>query len=172
MGEVIVPEFWVTYRGTVYPWQCDHVGHMNVMWYTGKFDEASWQLFSKLGLTRARLRTEGAVMVAVEQRLEYKRELHAGDVVTIRSAVLEVKNKSIRMIHEMRNDDTDEVAAISVIVAVHLDAAARRAQFLPSDVRDRAILMAAERIDSLQTEEPFESAVESQVANVRLVMRK
>jgi len=167
-----VPEFWVTYRGTVYPWQCDHVGHMNVMWYTGKFDEASWQLFSKLGLTRARLRTEGAVMVAVEQRLEYKRELHAGDVVTIRSAVLEVKNKSIRMIHEMRNDDTDEVAAISVIVAVHLDAAARRAQFLPSDVRDRAILMAAERIDSLQTEEPFESAVESQVANVRLVMRK
>ena len=167
-----MPEFWVTYRGTVYPWQCDHVGHMNVMWYTGKFDEASWQLFSKLGLTRARLRTEGAVMVAVEQRLEYKRELHAGDVVTIRSAVLEVKNKSIRMIHEMRNDDTDEVAAISVIVAVHLDAAARRAQFLPSDVRDRAILMAAERIDSLQTEEPSESAVESQVGNVRLVMRK
>ncbi len=21
-----------TYRGTVYPWQCDHVGHMNIMW--------------------------------------------------------------------------------------------------------------------------------------------
>ncbi len=19
-----------TYRGTVYPWQCDHVGHMNI----------------------------------------------------------------------------------------------------------------------------------------------
>jgi acyl-CoA thioesterase FadM len=29
-----------TYRGTVYPWQCDHVGHMNIMWYVGKFDEA------------------------------------------------------------------------------------------------------------------------------------
>ena len=24
-----------TYRGTVYPWQCDHVGHMNIMWYVG-----------------------------------------------------------------------------------------------------------------------------------------
>jgi acyl-CoA thioester hydrolase len=171
MGEVIVPEFWVTYRGTVYPWQCDHVGHMNVMWYTGKFDEASWQLFSKLGLTRARLRSEGAAMVAVEQRLEYKRELHAGDVVTIRSAVMEVKNKSIRMIHEMRNDDTGEVAAISVIVAVHLDATARRAQFLPRDVRDRAII-AAEHLDIVPTEEPSESGVESQVANVRLGMRK
>jgi hypothetical protein len=30
-----------TYRGTVCPWQCDHVGHMNIMWYVGKFDEAA-----------------------------------------------------------------------------------------------------------------------------------
>jgi len=28
-------EFHVTYRGTVYPWHCDHIGHMNVMWYSG-----------------------------------------------------------------------------------------------------------------------------------------
>ena len=40
-----------TYRGTVYPWQCDHVGHMNIMWYVGKFDEANWNLFARLGLT-------------------------------------------------------------------------------------------------------------------------
>jgi acyl-CoA thioester hydrolase len=39
-------EFTITYRGTVYPWQCDHMGHMNVMWYVAKFDEASWQLLS------------------------------------------------------------------------------------------------------------------------------
>ncbi|MCK1361487.1 hypothetical protein [Bradyrhizobium sp. 199] len=26
-----------TYRGTVYPSQCDHVGHMNIMWHVGKF---------------------------------------------------------------------------------------------------------------------------------------
>jgi acyl-CoA thioesterase FadM len=31
-----------TYRGVVYPWHCDHMGHMNVMWYVGKFDEATW----------------------------------------------------------------------------------------------------------------------------------
>jgi acyl-CoA thioester hydrolase len=28
----------LTTRGTVYPWRCDHMGHMNVMWYVGKFD--------------------------------------------------------------------------------------------------------------------------------------
>ena len=28
----------LSYKGTVYPWHCDHMGHMNVMWYAGKFD--------------------------------------------------------------------------------------------------------------------------------------
>ena len=35
-----------TYRGAVYPWHCDHMGHMNVMWHVGKFDEATWNLFA------------------------------------------------------------------------------------------------------------------------------
>ena len=35
-----------SYRGAVYPWHCDHMGHMNVMWYIGKFDEATWTFFS------------------------------------------------------------------------------------------------------------------------------
>ena len=39
-----------TYRGAVYPWHCDHMGHMNVMWYVGKFDEATWHLFRMVGL--------------------------------------------------------------------------------------------------------------------------
>jgi acyl-CoA thioester hydrolase len=49
-----------TYRGTVYPWQCDHVGHMNIMWYVGKFDEANWNLFARLGLTPTYLRESAA----------------------------------------------------------------------------------------------------------------
>ena len=38
-----------SYRGAVYPWHCDHMGHMNVMWYVGKFDEATWNLFAQTG---------------------------------------------------------------------------------------------------------------------------
>jgi acyl-CoA thioester hydrolase len=134
-------EFAVTYRGTVYPWQCDHMGHMNVMWYVGKFDEASWQILSTLGLTRARFRNENAAMAAVEQHIDYKRELYAGDIITIRSRVLEVKDKAVRLIHEMRNDATGEVAAVTVTVGVYLDTTVRRARSLPSDVRERATLM-------------------------------
>jgi acyl-CoA thioester hydrolase len=128
----------ITYRGTVYPWHCDHMGHMNVMWYTGKFDEATWQLLSRLGLSRSRFANEGAGMAAVEQHIEFKRELRAGDLITVRSAVLEVKDKTIRLRHEMTNDETGEVAAIALMVGVHLDTTARVARSLPLDVRQRA----------------------------------
>ena len=131
----------VTYRGTVYPWQCDHMGHMNVMWYIGKFDEASWQLLSIVGLTRARFERDGTGMAAVEQRIEYRRELHAGDVVSIRSTLLEVRDKSIRMCHKMINHETGELVAITAIVGVHLDMTIRKARSLPPDVRERALLM-------------------------------
>ncbi len=128
----------VTYRGAVYPSQCDHMGHMNVMWYVSKFDEATWQLFSAVGLTPSRLRTERLGMAGVEQHIEYKRELYAGDVVTVRSSILEVKERVLRFAHEMMNDETGEIAARTVLVAVHLDVAARRARALPDDVRSRA----------------------------------
>jgi acyl-CoA thioester hydrolase len=135
----------VTYRGTVYPWHCDHMGHMNVMWYVGKFDEATWQLLAMLGLTPGRFRQDGAAMAAVEQRVLYKRELHAGDLVTIRSAVRRVDEKAITIGHELLNDETREVAATMTIVGVHIDAATRKARPLPSDVRACALRTIEER---------------------------
>ena len=117
------------------------MGHMNVAWYVAKFDEATWQLFAAIGLGPARLRAEKIGMAGVEQHLEYKRELFAGDVVTVSSAVLEVREKVIRFAHEMIRDDTGEVAAKTVLVAVHLDAVTRKARPLPADVRDRAQAM-------------------------------
>jgi acyl-CoA thioester hydrolase len=80
-------------------------------------------------------------MAAAEQRIEYKHELRAGDVVTIRSTVLEVKDKVIRMRHEMTNDATGDLAAVTEIVGVHIEMTARKPCSLPSDVRERAILM-------------------------------
>src|SRR5437588_12610182 len=107
------------------------MGHMNVMWYVGKFDEATWHLFHALGLTPAFLRANNRGMVAVEQTIQYKRELLAGDVVTVHSAVLEIKDRTIRFTHEMRKVDTDEVAAITTLTGVHLDTVAPRACMVP-----------------------------------------
>lgn len=128
----------VTYRGVVYPWHCDHVGHMNVMWYVGKFDEATWQLFAMFGLTPSFLREQGCGMAAVRQVITYKRELRAGDVVSIRSGVLEIREKVIRFFHEMRNDETGEIAATAEMTGVHLDTGLRKSRPFPGDVVERA----------------------------------
>jgi acyl-CoA thioester hydrolase len=73
-----------TYRGTVYPWHCDHMGHMNVMWYVGKFDEAVWNLLLEIGLTPSYLRSQDRGMAALKQSVEYIKELRPGDVVHVR----------------------------------------------------------------------------------------
>jgi acyl-CoA thioester hydrolase len=143
-------EWKLTYRGMVYPWQCDHMGHMNVMWYTSKFDEACWQLLSMLGLNPTRFAQDGTGMAAVEQHIQYKRELLAGQAVTIQSALLEVKDKSIHMLHKMIDDATGEVAATTVVVGVHIDATLRKAISIPDDVRDLALSMKEQEFASLQ----------------------
>jgi acyl-CoA thioester hydrolase len=136
----------ITYRGAVYPWHCDHIGHMNVMWYVGKFDEASWNLFQRVGITAAYLKREHRGMAAVDQHIEYRRELKAGDVVTVRTELLELAGKKIRFRHEMRNEDTGEIAAVSTLLAVHMDARARKACPFPDELLQRgaALLRAAQ----------------------------
>ena len=129
----------VTYRGTVYPWHCDHMGHMNVMWYVGKFDEATWQLLGEIGLSRLRLRNDGIGMAAVEQHLEYKRELLAGDLLTIRSSVQEIRERALLLLHEMTNCETQELAARTVLTGVCIDMITRKARLIPADIRDRVV---------------------------------
>ena len=128
-----------TYRGTVYPWHCDHIGHMNVMWYVGKFDEANWNLIARIGLTPTYLRQSGCGMAAVQQNISYKRELLAGDIIEVTSCVIEVGNKSVRFLHEMRNAETGEVAATCEITGVHMDRKARKSAAFPEEVRVAAM---------------------------------
>jgi acyl-CoA thioester hydrolase len=69
----------LTYRGVVYPWQCDHNGHMNVMWYVSKFDEANWSLIAQVGLLKPSYsREEGRGFVALQQNISYKRRFMRG----------------------------------------------------------------------------------------------
>ncbi len=133
----------LTYKGAIYPWHCDHMGHMNVMHYVGKFDEATWHLFHALGITPTFLRENNRGMAAVEQNIQYKRELLVGDIVAVYSVLDEMREKVIRFTHEMRKSDTDEVAAITTLTAVHLDKDARRACAFPAEVREKAAALLA-----------------------------
>ena len=130
-------ELELTYRGTIYPWHCDHMGHMNVMWYASKFDEASWSLLAEIGLTRTYLQHNKQGVAALQQNITYKRELRAGDIVSIRSGVLEIQDKVMRIFHEMRNEETREVAAFATITGVYMDLRIRKSCPIPASISTR-----------------------------------
>ena len=133
----------VTYRGTVYPWQCDHIGHMNVMWYVGKFDEATWNLFTMIGLTPSYLRDSGCGMAAVQQNVTYRRELLPGDTVVVRSRMVEVRDKVIRFVHSMTSAETGYPVADCELTCVHMDRVQRKSSPLPAALGERARGMVA-----------------------------
>lgn len=135
----------VTYRGAVYPRDCDHIGHMNVASYGIKFDEANWVLFCEIGLTPSYLRSARYGMAGVQQNISYRQELFAGDVIEISSQVLEIAEKRLRFRHEMRRIEDGAVAAVSEITAVHLDKQARRSCPFPDTVRQAAEALMAGR---------------------------
>src|SRR5215468_8314342 len=139
----------ITYRGIIYPWQCDHMGHMNVMWYTGKFDEASWVLLAHLGLTQSRLQDAHRAMAAVQQNITYKKELHAGDVVSIRTTIVEIREKVMRFVHEMVREPSCETAAIAELTGVHMDARRRKSVELPPDILANAREVMSNRSDGV-----------------------
>jgi acyl-CoA thioester hydrolase len=78
-------------------------------------------------------------MAGVQQNISYKRELFAGDIVEVRSSLLELRDKSIRFLHEMRNAETGELAATCEITAVHLDREAHKSTPFTPAVRETAM---------------------------------
>jgi len=83
-------------------------------------------------------------MAAVEQRIAYQRELYAGDVITVGTGALEVCDRVIRFVHEMRNGTSGDVAAVTVLTGVYLDTAVRKASAFPQEVKERAIAHAVD----------------------------
>ncbi|MFO1096950.1 MAG: thioesterase family protein [Xanthobacteraceae bacterium] len=133
----------VTYIGTVYPWQCDHVGHMNVMWYVGKFDEATWTFFHHLGVTPTYLRQANRGMAAVQQTIQYRKELMAGDVLRVESQLLDMRDKVVRFVHIMMNVEEETPAAICELTGVHMDTAMRKSTPFPPAIREKAAALIA-----------------------------
>ncbi len=133
-----------TFRGVVYPWHCDQMGHLNVQHYVGMYDQASVHLFAAFGLSHAHVRETNMGFADVRHVIEYKNELLAGSAVRMESRVTAVGNSSIRHEHRLLDIDTDEVAATFEAVSVYFDLGARKSAPLPQEFRDRAKALIAD----------------------------
>ncbi|MDE3113390.1 MAG: acyl-CoA thioesterase [Chloroflexota bacterium] len=127
----------VSHRGVFYPRDLDVMGHVNVVAYLAHFDAATWSFFADVGMTPEWIRTAGFALSAVRYDMQFKKELLAGDVVTIRSHFTRMGRSSLAYAHEMSNGATGEVVATAEVTGVLIDRAARRSVPFPREVADR-----------------------------------
>lgn len=126
-----------TFRGVIYPWHCDHQGHMTAMHYLGLFDQAFWHLYSAMGFTRSAMEAAGCGFVTVKDTIEYRAEQSAGATLAIESGLTKVGNSSAVSYSVMRNSETDVIAATWENVSVYFDLNAREKTSLTQAEHER-----------------------------------
>ena len=127
-----------TARGTVHAWQCDHMGHANLRAYGEFFEQALWHVFHRIGITPSVLRGETIRMAGVQQSIYYRKELLPGDLVLVKSQLIEFRERSLKMRHEMQHVETGEVCATCELTAVCIDAKTRKPREFPPEISSKA----------------------------------
>lgn len=122
----LIDGYFETFRGGVNTWECDENAHMNVQFYVARASDASFFLRHALGLTPSRIRAEKRTTITLEEHLRFHRELHAGDIMRMRTRIIAMRDKTMTVCHELLNANTDETAATIVSTCGHLDLEKRR----------------------------------------------
>lgn len=115
----------ITYEGTIPESYLDDMGHMNVMWYTHLFGQATWSLFKLLGMDDEYFRAHHSGSFALAQFFRYRKEVRAGEHVTLRSRLLGRSEKQFHVMSFMTKRD-GQLAATGEFLAAHIDMQTRR----------------------------------------------
>ena len=108
-----------TYRGTVYRWEVDNVDHFTVAYYFERFEDATLALVHALGLDPVALADTGRACITLDCHVRYLRELRMGDVLHIRSGVIDVDADSLTIGHQVL-DSADDALCTSVVQRICL----------------------------------------------------
>ena len=126
-----------TFRATVFPWHCDHFGHLNARWYAAHFDDASYHLFQRLGMSYERMRETAAVFpVSARATIDYLHELRVGELIVIESGLVDLGNKSLKRRARMYNADTRVLCATELAVDVFFSEKTRKSTPIPDRIRE------------------------------------
>lgn len=77
-------------------------------------------------------------MVAAEQNFKYFQELNSGNLVYVKTELLEFKQKAIVFVHKMYNVETEGLVAEGRMVGVHIDANSRKPVPFPENIWTRS----------------------------------
>lgn len=125
-------------RGVVHPWHHDIFGHMNVRHYAPFFDDASFFLYSALGIPISWVMAQhGVHIVSAKAETNFIKELKAGDGFIIDGAVKRLGTRSITFHLRMIHVETGALHATYDLTEVFFDPQTRASAPMPDAVRQR-----------------------------------
>ncbi|WP_417519955.1 acyl-CoA thioesterase [Minwuia sp.] len=122
-----------TFRGVIYPWHCDHMGHMNVMYYVNFFDQGAGHLLSACGFKWSEMGDQQIGFADVKHVIEYRAEQKVGSLITVESGILKRGRTSLVAAHRMLNVETGALAATMEVTTIQFDLAERKSMPLPEE---------------------------------------
>ena len=126
------------FLGFVNQWECDHIGHMNAMFYLSRAYQG-WAAFATaVNLKSAFQREAPSTLLPREVHLRFHKELRGGDSAELRGGVLEYSEDSVTLYQELRNAIDGELYATYRVVLDHVEAAS--AKLFPWPQKSRAPL--------------------------------
>jgi len=136
----------LTFEATIPESYLDAMGHMNVMWYTHLFSQASGGLFQLIGMDDEYFTTHQAGSFALAQHLSYRKEVRVGEQVQLRTRLIDRSERKYHVVHFMTKGDDPILAATSEFLGAHIDMRARRtAPFAPKIAENIDRLLAEHR---------------------------
>ena len=139
----------ITGRKTIPENYLDEMGHMNVMWYTHLFSNATGEMFQLFGFTDDYCIRTNTGAFALECHLRYLAEVHVGKTVRIHSRLIGRSEKRWHFMHFMVNEEDGRIAATAEFIGAHIDMNIRRTSPIPPVIADAfdAVLHKHDQLD-------------------------
>ena len=125
----------ISFRGVVFPWECDSMGHLNNKHYLGLFDQAAWHVFRALGYRMEMAAREHIGLADVHQTIVFRRELRAGQLIVVRSWLERVGSKSLTAQHEMLDVEDGVLVASLTSITAFLNLREHKSMPIPPAIR-------------------------------------
>lgn len=126
------------YKGTVHPWHCDVMGHMNVRHYMAIFDDAAFQLLAEAtGWYYGAVEWRGKGWADVNHNIDYLQELTVGSMFEVVGGIINIGNSSYTAKYIMKNKATIEPIAKLEAKVIHFDLVGRKSLPINDQLRQR-----------------------------------
>lgn len=124
-------------RAVVRPEWIDYNGHMNVGYFNVVFDIAADAFLEFLGFTQEYRKRHGSTTFALEQHLNFLREVNEGDALRFEARLLDFDAKRFHFYQEMFRVGDERPAASCEGLSAHVSTVTRKTAPMPEVLLER-----------------------------------